>query len=163
MKAMLLRVGIDKGTDGVLAPIFKDGTFEYIPLSDKNTDSVEEKTFKNTLGVHGRYLSHYLPEKIHDRVMHDDPEFETNTYGDQTVKGKYLLKLEKNDLLVFYAGLAPYENTDFDEALYIIGYFVVDVVVDFNGLDEGQIDSMIKEHYKQRPHQIKQFGKPGDC
>jgi len=32
MKAMLLRVGIDKGTDGILAPIFNDRTFEYIPI-----------------------------------------------------------------------------------------------------------------------------------
>lgn len=140
-----MRVGIDKGTDGVLAPIFKDGTFEYIPLSEKVSGSMEEKTFDNTVGVHGRCLSHYLPEKIHGRLLHNDPEFDTNTYGDQTIKGKYLLKLEKNDLLVFYAGLTPYNNTDFEEALYIIGYFEVDYVVDFNYLDEGQKNHMIKE------------------
>lgn len=145
MKAMLLRVGIDKGTDGVLAPIFKDGTFEYIPLSEKVAGSSEEKTFKNTMGVHGRFLSHYLPEKIHGRLLHNDPEFETNTYGEQTVKGKYLLKLEKDDLLVFYAGLTPHENTVFDEALYIIGYFIVDDVVDFNVLEDNQVNTMKKE------------------
>lgn len=145
MKAMLLRVGIDKGTDGVLAPIFKDGTFEYIPLSEKVKGSLEEKTFENTMGIHGRCLSYYLPKKIHGRLLHNDPEFETNTYGDQTVKGKYLLKLEKNDILVFYAGLTPYKNTNFEEALYIIGYFVVDDIVNFNVLDESSRNIMIKE------------------
>lgn len=145
MKAMLLRVGIDKGTDGVLAPIFDDGTFEYIPLSEKNTSSTEEKTFNNTAGIHGKHLSHYLPERIHEKKLHNDPEFETYTYGDQTVKGKYLLKLEKNDLLVFYAGLTPYKNTQFKEGLYIIGYFHVDQVVNFNALDEHQKQVMACE------------------
>jgi hypothetical protein len=29
MKALLLRVGIDKGTDGALGPIFDDGSFVW--------------------------------------------------------------------------------------------------------------------------------------
>src|SRR5207237_1564496 len=30
-KALLLRVGIDRGAGGILAPIFPDGSFEYVP------------------------------------------------------------------------------------------------------------------------------------
>jgi hypothetical protein len=134
MKAMLLRVGIDKGTDGVLAPIFTDGSFEYIPLSEKNNNTREKRTFNNTKSANGTYFSEYLPDKIINRKLHFDPEFETFTYGDQSVKRSYLLKLEKNDLLVFYAGLTPYKNTVHEEALYIIGYFQVEGVVDFNTL-----------------------------
>jgi len=139
MKAMLLRVGIDKGTDGALAPIFFDGSFEYIPLSEKNVNTHEEKTFNNTRGLDGKYFSYYLPEKIKNRKLHMDPEFETFTYGDQTAKRNYLLKLEKNDLLVFYAGLTPYNNTAHEEALYIIGYFHVEEVVDFKGLSPSEM------------------------
>ena len=138
MKALLLRVGIDKGTDGALAPIFFDGSFEYIPLSEKNVNTHEEKTFNNTRGLNGKYYSCYLPEKIKNRKLHMDPEFETFTYGDQTAKRNYLLKLEKNDLLVFYAGLTPYNNTVHEEALYIIGYFQVEEVLDFNGLSTSE-------------------------
>lgn len=138
MKAILLRVGIDKGTDGTLAPIFNNRNFEYIPLSEKNVTTLEERTFETTKGRNGVYFSEYLPERIKNRKLHFDPEFETCTYGDQTVKRNYLLKLDEDDLLVFYAGLTPYENTTHEEGLYIIGYFQVESVLDFNGLDISQ-------------------------
>ena len=50
--------------------------------------------------------------------MHFDPEFETYTYGDPTSKRRTLLKLNKNDLLVFYAGLTPYENDEYSDRIY---------------------------------------------
>ena len=36
MKCFLLRVGIDKGFGGCPAPIFEDGTFEYVPIPEIN-------------------------------------------------------------------------------------------------------------------------------
>ena len=86
MKAMLLRVGIDTGTDGALAPIFSDGSFEYIPISEGNKDSSEHRTYQNTVGRSGKPLSMYLPERIKHFKMHFDPEFDTFTYGDPTPK-----------------------------------------------------------------------------
>jgi hypothetical protein len=151
MKAMLLRVGIDKGTDGALAPIFADGSFEYIPLSEKNSSTQEKRTFNNTKGSNGVYFSEYLPDKIINRKLHFDPEYETYTYGDQSVKRNYLLKLEKNDLLVFYAGLSPYKNTNHEEALYIIGYFQVDDVVDFSEINPTERINYSKM-YKNNAH-----------
>jgi hypothetical protein len=138
MKAMLLRVGIDKGTDGALAPIFSNGSFEYIPLSEKNSKTIEKRTFETTHGDNGIPFSKYLPEKIKNRKLHFDPEFETFTYGDQTSKRNYLLKLEKNDYLVFYAGLTPYENKVYEEALYIIGYLEVEEVINFGKLNPNE-------------------------
>ena len=64
MNAMLLRVGIDKGTDGTLGPIFEDGSFEYIPISEGDSKSKEERTYENTLGRSGRPLTTYLPKGI---------------------------------------------------------------------------------------------------
>jgi len=140
MKAMLLRVGIDKGTDGVLGPIFEDGFFEYIPISEGDAQSKEDRTYGNTIGRSGKPLSTYVPKEIENRGMHFDPEFETFTYGDPTSKRKYLLKLEKGDLLVFYAGLTPFKNQKQREGLYIIGYFTVQKVVDFNQLEKKEIE-----------------------
>ena len=105
MKAMLLRVGIDKGSDGILSPIFPDGNFEYIPLSESDEKSGETRTYRELIGRIRKPLAHYLPSKIASRKVHYDPEFETLSYGDKGIKGKYLLKLEHGDLLVFYAGL----------------------------------------------------------
>lgn len=141
---MLLRVGIDKGTDGCLAPIFNDGTFEYIPLSESN-ETDENRTYANIKGFKGKYLSTYLPEKVKNRKLHFDPEFETFTYGDEGSKAKSILKLNKGDLLIFYAGLTPFKHNLYDEALYIIGYFTVTEIVDFNNCSDEE-----KEKYSKR-------------
>src|SRR3989338_1352744 len=144
MKAMLLRVGIDKGTDGTLAPIFEDGSFEFIPISESVENSGESRTYGNTKVRSGKLLSEYVPKSICNYTMHFDPEFDTFTYGDPTLKRIFLLKLRKGDLLVFYAGLAPYKNNVYQIALYIIGYFLVDKVIDFNILSKEEI----KEYFK---------------
>jgi hypothetical protein len=146
MKAMLLRVGIDKGCGGALAPIFEDGSFEYIPIPETHPETKENQTFNNTRGRKNINFSHYLPQKIHDQPLHYDPEFETYTYGDATSKRKSLLKLDQEDLLVFYAGLTPYHNDKYTEALYIIGYFTVTRVIDFNALTEEEKKTYSKKY-----------------
>lgn len=144
LKAMLLRVGIDKGTDGCLAPIFEDGTFEYIPLSE-SAETDEKRTFDSVKGIKGQYLSAYLPEKVKNRKLHFDPEFETFTYGDKGSKAKSLLKLNTGDLLVFYAGLTPFNHKIHDEALYIIGYFTIADIFDFKNCSNTQREDYIKK------------------
>ncbi|PWI47703.1 hypothetical protein CEE45_10585 [Candidatus Heimdallarchaeota archaeon B3_Heim] len=141
MKAMILRIGIDKGTDGTLAPIFNDRSYEYIPMSERDNKSTEPRKYSNTKGRSGKLLSYYLPKRVKDRTIHFDPEFETMTYGDPTIKRKYLLRLAKDDLLVFYAGLTPFRTKRFKEGLFIIGYFLVSEVVEFKVLTMEEIKS----------------------
>jgi Nucleotide modification associated domain 3 len=159
MNAMLLRVGIDKGTDGILAPIFKDGSFEYIPPSEIDLDSSESRTYESVVGTTGKSLATYLPGKIRKCKIHFDPEFETFTYGDSSSKRNFLLKLEKDDILIFYAGLTPFKTKIYREALYIIGYFSVQKVIDFNQLTKSQIkeyhDYFPKNAHLKRKHDIK--------
>jgi len=110
-----------------LGPIFDDGSFEYIPIPESWES--EEKTYRDIIGRKGKSLSEFLPTAIADCVVHNDPEFLTCTYGDPTSpKRSRLLKLEKNDLLVFYAGLVPYKNVA-RERLYIIGIYLLDSVI----------------------------------
>lgn len=155
MKAMLLRVGIDKSSDGVLSPIFSDGSFEYIPLSEKDENSIEKRTYKEIVGRKGYQLSYYLPEKVAIREVHLDPEFNAFTYGDEGRKAVYLRNLMPGDLLVFYAGLRPYENDRYSEALYIIGYFVIMDIIDFK--DKHKPDNKysiknIRQKYPSNSH-----------
>ncbi|GAB4313071.1 MAG: hypothetical protein Kow0019_12310 [Methanobacteriaceae archaeon] len=138
MKALLLRVGIDKGSDGILGPIFSDGSFEYIPISEMDQNSHETRTYSNTKGRFGQYLSYYLPEKTKNKKIHFDPEFQTFTYGDTKTKAKYLSKLKKDDLIVFYAGLSPFNTQNYNEALYIIGYFTIAKIIEFKKLNEDE-------------------------
>jgi hypothetical protein len=97
MKALLLRIGIDKGTDGALAPIFEDGSFEYIPISEGDPETIEHRTYDNTIGRSGKHLSYYLPSIIKNRKLHLDPEFDTFTYG-YAIKEKLFIKIKPRGL-----------------------------------------------------------------
>jgi len=152
MKAMLLRVGIDKSSDGVLAPIFRDGSFEYIPLSEKDETSTEKRTYTDLIGKKGKPLSDYLPPKVANRKLHLDPEFTTFTYGDVGRKAGYLTKLKHGDILVFYAGLTPYLESEHPESLYIIGYFTVREIIDFHEIMDSHKSSTSKIRRIQRKY-----------
>lgn len=138
MQVVLLRVGIDTGSGGIHGPLFRNGDFEFIPIRDKrNRFGVNNETYGNMIGRLGSEpLVQYFPEarqaKVRDLWLHNDPEFQSNTYGDPTRPKAGLKRLRKGDLLVFYAGL---EGWDFDckPSLYIIGYFEVEKVVHAQG------------------------------
>jgi hypothetical protein len=127
VSVILLRVGIDLGAGGILGPIFADGSFEYIPIPDPF--GRDERTYGNTKGpCTGLPLIEYFPANkrllMRNRAMHVDPEFETFTYGDPGLSKRGLIRLGSDDLLVFYAGLEPWDYRA-SAGLYIIGYFVV--------------------------------------
>lgn len=141
-KAVLLRVGIDSGSGGIQGPLFEDGSFEYICIPDKKGVSVH--TYGSLLGRNGTPHSDCFPVRkrkgIADQHVHLDPEFETFTYGDPTTPKRSLRTLDQGDYLIFYAGLQRWDNdTGWNRgsarALYIIGYFVVEMAgmaVDFS-------------------------------
>lgn len=133
MKAYLLRVGIDLGY-GALGPIFGDNTFEYIPIPEQ-TPSNESRTYSTIRSRHSGVLSDYLPRKLHLSPPHFDPEFTSNTYGDPSRKAKQLRKLQTGDLLVFYAGLRPWEHyRELEKGLYLIGFLCVEHIFDFQAV-----------------------------
>ena len=107
MNVFFLRIGIDTGSGGIHGPLFADGTFEYVPIPDGH--AVDERTYGNTLGRHGRKLIDYFPASMRNRMadqpMHVDPEFDTFTYGNPTTPKAGLRHLRPGDLLVFYCGL----------------------------------------------------------
>lgn len=128
MKVAMVRIGIDTGSGGIHGPLFQDGSFEFVPIPDDS--HVDDRTYGNTSGRHGKPLITYFPQSRQQRAMnlslHYDPEFETFTYGDPTSPKAGLRRLERGDILVFYCGL---QGWDFESApaLYLMGYFEVDV------------------------------------
>ena len=54
MKVALVRVGIDTGAGGIHAPLFADGTFEYIPIPDRS--GVDSRTYGTLNRRRGRPL-----------------------------------------------------------------------------------------------------------
>ena len=143
VKALLIHVGVDQSekyamTLGVNAPIFDDGTFEFIPILEfwyENTyflrkggrtikicDGREQEEEACTLEVRtystmaarnknfGKWLSDYIPKEYENAIIHFDPDFEYFTYGDSidTSKGTQISKLNEGDYIFFVESLAPY-------------------------------------------------------
>jgi len=102
-------------------------------------------TYNDRIGRMGKRLSTYVPPRMKNAPMHEDPEFLTYTYGDPTTKRYFLLKLAEGDQLVFYAGLQPFATDRYREALYIIGYFPVKQVIDFNSLSKAERDGYCQQ------------------
>ncbi|MDY0082407.1 MAG: hypothetical protein RBR74_04435 [Ignavibacteriaceae bacterium] len=136
MKAVLLRVGIDKGY-GFLSPVFQDLSFRYIPIYYKNKIEVEKNEKRDYYELSREQkndLIDYVPQKYKRRIAHYDPEFETYTYGEpNNPKRGALLKLTKGDLLIFYLGGELHLDKDKKEiGCFIFGYFEVDKVYEWN-------------------------------
>jgi hypothetical protein len=127
---LLLRVGMDLGYGG-LGPLFPDGSFEYVPIPEnpKKTSS-RSLLFSQVPARSGGAVEQFVPLRYRGTSAHYDPEFETFTYGDPTrYKRGQLLRLMRDDLLVFYAGLRPLDQRT-GSRLYLIGYFTVEKIHD---------------------------------
>lgn len=126
MKIAMLRIGIDAGSGGIQGPLFRDGSFEYVPIPDGF--GIDERTYGNTMGLKGVPLTEYFPRHrqsaMRSRSIHFDPEFATFTYGDPTSPKAGLRHLAAGDMLVFYCGLKGWDF-DSEPALYLMGYFEV--------------------------------------
>jgi len=147
VQAKLIRVGLDKGTGGSLAPILGDRRFEYIPIPEgEDYLTLEMRTYEDLKGTVGDNLAEYAPEEFMNKHPHFDPEFETYTYGDCTGKRNSLSDLEQDDLLIFYAGLQPQDYPDHPR-LYVIGYLTV-----------SKVHDLAEMSLKKRAETMAQFG-----
>ncbi len=145
IKAYLSRVGADKGNLGCLGPLFKDYSFEFIPIKE-SLETVEDRTYRTIEGRSGHKLSVFIPNSKRNLKPHFDPEFETFTYGDPTTDRTKFLKLNKGDILLFYAGLDPvnFKRKTNEGSCYFIGYITVDSVIDFH--KEKRIENVLNNY-----------------
>jgi hypothetical protein len=116
---------------GALGPLFPDGQFEYVPIPENpKKSSPRSLRFCEIPARSGGTLERFVPPRHRAGAAHYDPEFDTFTYGDPTRnKRRQLLRLERNDILVFYAGLRPPDQRR-GSRLYVIGLFTVQKVHD---------------------------------
>lgn len=155
---VLLRVGIDRGAGGMAGPLLDDdGSFEFIPIdADYNARGL---TYGNTRGVKTKEpLISFFPESrrgaMRDRPIHNDPEFTTMTYGDPTMPKQGLRHLKPGDLLVFYSGLRGWKDCKSPEALYIVGYFLIQYAGSYPNLVKEHGEDWVKEEFSGNHHII---------
>jgi hypothetical protein len=142
MKGLLVHIGADTTTLGVVAPIFPDDTFEYIPINEiygLGIKTYQDIPVRNT--KYGRTLADFLPSDLARLPVHLDPNFDNFTYGEpfkEQPKFWTLMKLAEGDLIFFIASLAPYNPEIYEkrDALlrsyqvgrrdkYVVGFFKV--------------------------------------
>jgi hypothetical protein len=151
MKVAMVRVGIDTGSGGAHGPLFRDGSFEFIPIPDDF--GIDNRTYSNTSGRRRNKLVEFLPRSLQARManqsMHVDPEFSTFTYGDPTRPKAGLRHLQAEDMLVFYCGL---QGWDFESlpALYLIGYFEVKAAGKAEDFSEWELRTLFGENFHVR-------------
>jgi len=124
-QVVVINVGMSTA-NGIPSPLFKDGTFRFVPIRERKA-SERTPTYRD-LG-----LSDWVPDP--DDYAHNDPEFETMTFGDY--EGKIRVanasKLGPGDFLFFFAAL----STELDRrrrkstGFFFIGYFEIDGIIPF--------------------------------
>lgn len=149
MKGLLIHVGLDTGYK-LVAPIFQDSRFEYVPIPEDV--KTFEKTFYSNIPSrvkeYGNDLSVYVHRDFVNSNVHHDPEFLTFTYGEPYPKcpinrGYALKRLVEGDIIFFVSSLSKYESgasfVKFQRGKknkYVIGYFSVISVADVERKDD---------------------------
>jgi hypothetical protein len=139
LRAVAINVAANSTLPGLRGPIYPDGTFEYVPIPER--EPTREDAAVPTYADLDLRLD--LPPDLLDRAVHLDPAFsgvhgsETYVYGDEHgVKAGPISRLGPGDRLYFYATLSPHDGADEARSwipprwgAYLVGYFVVDRVV----------------------------------
>jgi hypothetical protein len=115
MRAVAINVGANTNEPGFRAPVYPDGSFEFVPIPESEPTSDPVPTYGDLTD----HLDTEIPDDLHDRQVHFDPEFaeypggQQYTYGDpHGVKAGPLSTLETGDYCLFYATLSTAAASD---------------------------------------------------
>lgn len=128
------------------SPIFPDGTFEFLPIPETPHIPPPHGVRYRDLRSHYRptqNLLRYVPNRLWDTATHNDPEFDTFTYGDNcstTARGASLKQLGPDDFLFFIARMQHWEggSPTADYGFYLIGF--LEIAQDVDILKEVQAE-----------------------
>ncbi len=136
MRIYLVNVGTN-ASDGFASPLFGDGRFEFVPIAEDNRLNVADGAVRYR-DLRSHYdgsvdVLRYIPAARWDHACHNDPEFETLTYGDGVGRGGRAANLRHTaagDALLFLARLERWTGGERARqfGFYLIGGFRVDAV-----------------------------------
>jgi len=165
-KAILIPIGADTGNLGYVGPIFKEGSFEYLPMKEERPSDGNPK-YMDLRAKHSKTkLSSFVVPKDRQVQVHYDPKFlkQLLTYGENDVDSEgRLWNVQAGDLILFWASLSPYKASAYrnkstlqsyqssNTEKYIIGFFTVKGIRHVLVGRKGQI------HFDKRKN--KQVGK----
>ena len=131
MRIYLANVG-SNSSHGAFSPIFDDGTFEFVPIPEgygsvRGLSQAIRYCDLRARNAPGHDLRRYVPADLWEAACHNDPEFETFTYGDAGANARSvaLTGMRKGDVLLFLARLESWadgKRTGPEQAgFYLIG------------------------------------------
>ena len=140
---VIVNVGANKRHPGLISPLWRDGTFCFMPIPEEGEFQDPTKdvfpycpnlpTFADLVRPHTAFCVH---ERYLKQTAHDDPEFQTFTYGDnpdipigrgKAANLKNYLTEDRQDLLFFFSGLtsADEDRVIGDYRFYFVGFFEI--------------------------------------
>ena len=119
------------------SPVFDDWTFEFLPIPEDRDLEGDHAIRYRDLSPYNRPagdLLRYIPARLWDRPAHNDPEFDTFTYGDNcaiSARAAALRRVRPGDLLFFLARLQRRSDHGPDGAhgFYLIGFLEIEEVL----------------------------------
>jgi len=134
-RIFVVNVGVNTSDYPLRSPIFADGSFEFVPIREyRRFEGPDIHIYGDLRSYYWREkdLLRYIPERFHDEQVHDDPEFDTPTYGDSmSPRAANLRQVKPGDFLFFLARLVGYEGTRFSDqaGFYFIGFIEVEDIL----------------------------------
>lgn len=132
MRVYLANVG-SNASHGFASPLFEDGSFEFIPIPERDPAGASARLVRYA-DLRSHYypdgdLLRYVPQRLRDSPCHNDPEFETLTYGNRdNGRSSALTTLRPGDALLFLARLERWDDGKRmrEFGFYLIGGLSVD-------------------------------------
>ena len=132
-KIAFVNVGANSIHGNLRSPIFKDSTFEFVPIPDPILEMASRDIgirYENLKAFNGTAFDEFIPSKHLTEFAHADPDFLHFTYGDypdQSPRASNLKKLVRGDYLIFLSRLVPWIDEHFSGrgGFYLIGLFEI--------------------------------------
>jgi len=166
-KIFIINVGVNSRHGALRSPIFKDGTFLFIPIPETREPQCPLlPTYRELVGPANLK---YIPQRFYDVRVHNDPEFESFTYGDfpeDHPRAANLKKISRGDYLFFLANLTSYDCNKEKflnrKGFYLIGFFEIEKVLRNVNEKPSLEDLKIfgnNAHIKRRLWKVEAFGR----
>ena len=133
-KICIVNVGANLAHRNLRSALFQNGNFEFIPIPDPclNGSRLGVK-YSQLQAFNGVAISEIVSKQYYEQCAHNDPEFETYTYGDYPTchaRAANLKRLTKGDYLFFFARLVPWNKGRFNgkPRFGLIGFIEIDNV-----------------------------------
>ena len=119
-----------------LSPIFDDGAFEFITIPEEPLVAGPHSVRYRDLRSHydsKESLARWVPDRLLEKATHFDPEFYTNTYGDNCERSPRAFGLKEarpGDLMFFLVRLARWSEGRFtgESGFFLIGFIEVESI-----------------------------------